>query len=114
VTYYEKHVFICTNQKAPGKQCCANTGGEPFFEYLKAQLKALDMHGPGKIRISKSGCLGRCSLGPCMVIYPQSVWYSYASFADLDEIIQTSLMDNEVVQRLMIEEEDHQIWSRKF
>lgn len=98
-----KHVFICTNQKAPGKTCCANLGGEPFFDYLKKALKRLDMHGSGKIRVSKSGCLGRCSLGPCMVIYPEGIWYNYRSFSDLDEIIRNHLLHGNVVSRLLID-----------
>ena len=100
--HYNKHVFVCSNQKAPGKICCANTGGEPFFDYMKTRLKTLDLHGAGKIRMSQSGCLGRCKRGPCLVIYPEGVWYRYASQDDLDDIIQTHLIDNGVVERLLI------------
>lgn len=102
MTHYNKHIFLCTNQKAAGKTCCANSGGEPFFDYMKAKLLELELHGPGKIRISKSGCLGRCSLGPCVVIYPEGVWYSYATRADLDEIIDRHLIAGEQVTRLLI------------
>lgn len=90
------------NQKAAGKQCCANSGGELFFEYLKGQLLELGLHGAGKIRVSKSGCLGRCSLGPCIVIYPEGVWYTYATKADIDEIINSHLVAGEIVTRLLI------------
>ncbi|AHE68221.1 (2Fe-2S) ferredoxin domain-containing protein [Legionella oakridgensis] len=103
MSYYAKHIFICTNQKAPGKTCCANSGGEPFFDYLKKELKRLDLHGSGKIRVSKSGCLGRCDLGPCLVVYPEGIWYSYRSFSDLDEIIQHHLLHGQVVDRLLID-----------
>ncbi|KTC92534.1 (2Fe-2S) ferredoxin domain-containing protein [Fluoribacter dumoffii] len=103
--YYEKHVLICTNQKAAGKQCCANTGGEPFFDHMKSRLLELEMHGPGKIRVSKSGCLGRCSSGPCIVIYPEGVWYTYSSFADIDEIIEKHLVAGRIVEQLLIDQE---------
>ena len=104
MSYYNKHIFICTNQKPGGKQCCANSGGEFFFDYLKSQLKLRDLHGPDKIRVSKSGCLGRCGLGPCLVIYPEGVWYTYTSVADIDEIISTHLIAGESVKRLLINE----------
>ena len=104
MTYYNKHVLLCTNQKATGKACCANSGGEEFFTYMKSKLVELDIHGPGKIRISKSGCLGRCKLGPCIVIYPEGVWYSYSSFADIDKIIESHLLDNKPVEELLIVE----------
>lgn len=99
---YTKHVFLCTNQKASGKTCCANTGGEPYFEYLKAKLLERALHGPGKIRVSKSGCLGRCGEGPCIVVYPDAIWYRYASFQDIDKIIEEHLVNNSVVKTLMM------------
>lgn len=101
-SHYSKHVFICTNQKDPGKQCCAHSGGKLYFSYLKTRLKDLDRHGPGKIRVSQSGCLGRCGLGPCIAIYPEGLWYTYRSFADIDEIINRGLIEGEVVDRLLI------------
>ena len=99
---YKKHIFICTNQKSAGKTCCANNGGEPFFDYMKKKLVALGLHGAGQYRVSKSGCLGRCNQGPCMVIYPESVWYSYRTFADIDEIIDIHIISGGVVNRLLI------------
>jgi (2Fe-2S) ferredoxin len=100
--YYEKHILVCTNQKASGKQCCALSGGEPYFEYLKERLLELELHGPGKIRVSKTGCLGRCSLGPCIVIYPEGVWYTYSSKMDIDRIIESYLQNGIPVETLMI------------
>jgi (2Fe-2S) ferredoxin len=102
LSYYKKHIFICTNQKAPGKTCCANSGGEPFFDYLKKRLQALGLYGPGQCRVSKSGCLGRCLLGPSLVIYPEGVWYNYASLSDIDEIIATHLVSGALVERLFL------------
>ncbi len=91
--HYRKHVFICTNQKVPGKTCCANTGGVSYFDYFNRALKQHGINGPGEVRVSQSGCLGRCSLGPCLVIYPEGVWYTYTSFEDLDDIIEKHLLD---------------------
>ncbi len=62
----------------------------------------MELHGSGKIRVSKSGCLGRCSLGPCMVVYPEGIWYNYASFDDIDEIVNTHILNGEPVERLLI------------
>lgn len=103
MSHYSKHVFLCTNQKIAGKQCCANSGGEEFFAHFKSKLLEHDLFGPGKIRISKSGCLGRCSVGPCIVIYPEGIWYRYSSVADIDEIVDTHLINNTLVTSLLIE-----------
>ena len=102
MTYYTKHLFVCANQKAAGKTCCADKGGDAFFDYLKTQLREQGLHGSGKFRASKTGCLGRCDSGPCLVIYPESIWYTYASFADIDEIIAQHLIAGEPVKRLLI------------
>lgn len=72
---------------------------------MKSRLLELEMHGPGKIRVSKSGCLGRCSSGPCIVIYPEGVWYTYSSFADIDEIIEKHLVAGRIVEQLLIDQE---------
>ena len=103
MSYYNKHVMLCTNQKPAGKQCCANSGGEEFFSYMKTRLLELEMHGPGKVRVSKSGCLGRCSSGPCIVIYPEGVWYTYSSPEDIDKIIDNHLIAGKIVDSLLIE-----------
>lgn len=102
LNYYLKHIFICTNQKADGKQCCASSGGKVFFEYLKKKLVEMDLHGPDKIRLSQSGCLGRCSLGPTIVIYPEGVWYSYSTFEDLDDIVATHLVKGKILEKLLL------------
>lgn len=102
MNYYKHHIFVCTNQKVPGKQCCAASGGNEYFDYLKTRLLELELHGPGRIRVSKSGCLGRCGMGPCIVIYPEGIWYSCSSNDDIDEIIQSHIINNTVVSRLLI------------
>ena len=103
MSHYKQHIFVCTNQKKAGKICCANQGGSPYFDYLKEKLRAIDLYGPGKVRVSQSGCLGRCDLGPCLVIYPEGIWYTYESFADLDQIIEEYLINNKIVSRLLID-----------
>lgn len=101
--HYQKHVFMCTNQKVPGKQCCANHGAQEAVQYLKEQLLERGLHGPGKIRVSQSGCLGRCSQGPCVVIYPEGVWYRYDSLSDLDEIIEQHILRDKTVEHLLMD-----------
>ena len=37
-----------------------------------------------------------------MVIYPEGVWYSYASKEDIDEILQTHIVEGGRVTRLRL------------
>jgi len=99
--YYRCHVFCCTNRRAPGdpRGCCADKGAAALRDYMKAAARKLRL---AKIRINVSGCLDRCELGPVMVIYPEGVWYGYASEADVDEILRTHLVEGGRVERLLL------------
>ena len=55
MSYFQKHVFICTNQREAGEQCCHATGGSDAFAYAKDRIGALKKNGPGAIRINKAG-----------------------------------------------------------
>ncbi len=102
--YYKKHLFICTNQKADGKQCCQQADAEAMFHYAKAKLKQASQQGPGLCRVSKSGCLGRCEEGPVAVVYPEGTWYSYQDSDDMDKIIESDLLQGKIVNALKLED----------
>ena len=99
--YFEAHVFVCTNDRGAGakRPSCAAKGSEKLRDYMKAQARAAGLE---HVRINASGCLDRCELGCNLVIYPEGVWYHYATRADLDEIIQTHLKAGGRVERLML------------
>lgn len=100
--YYQQHVFFCLNQREGGRTCCASKGAQAAQEHAKKRIKQLELSGPGKIRINKSGCLDRCEEGPVVVIYPEGVWYTYVDTQDIDEIIDSHLLGGKVVERLKI------------
>ena len=54
------------------------------------------------MRINKAGCLDRCDEGPCIVVYPEAVWYTYVDRHDIDEIVDSHLVNGRVVDRLRI------------
>jgi (2Fe-2S) ferredoxin len=37
-----------------------------------------------------------------MVIYPDGIWYGKISEADIDEIIEKSLLDDQIIDRLQM------------
>ena len=101
--YYKHHVFFCLNQRENGEACCMDKGAEAAFDHMKARVKKLGLSGEGKVRINRSGCLDRCAQGPLMVIYPQAVWYTFVDNDDIDEIIESHLVNNQVVKRLLVD-----------
>jgi (2Fe-2S) ferredoxin len=102
MSYYERHIFFCLNQRDGGEACCANHDAEAAFTRCKAQAKAAGLMGPGKVRVNRAGCLDRCAGGPVAVVYPEATWYTYVDQADIDEIVESHLKQGRVVERLLL------------
>ncbi len=102
MSYYQQHVFFCTNQRTDGRKCCEQAGASQLRAYAKAKIKSLGLSGKGQVRINTAGCLDRCGQGPVIVVYPDEIWYRYQSEADIDEIVEQHLVNNQPVKRLML------------
>jgi (2Fe-2S) ferredoxin len=102
MSYYKHHVFFCLNRRDPPEACCANHNSEAMKDYAKGRIKKLGIKGEGGVRINSAGCLDRCELGPCVVVYPEGVWYTYVDEKDIDEIIDEHLVKGRPVDRLKI------------
>ncbi|NTW84327.1 MAG: (2Fe-2S) ferredoxin domain-containing protein [Chlorobiaceae bacterium] len=82
---YAVHLFVCTNDRAGERKSCADDHGLLIKAAIK---KAVDEKGwKGKVRVSASGCLGLCSTGPNVMIYPQKIWFSGVSPDDVESIV---------------------------
>ena len=104
MSYFQHHVFFCCNQRAPGESCCNDHRASDMQAYAKDRIRALNLKGKGQVRINKAGCLDRCDEGPVLVVYPDAVWYTYVDQDDIDEIIESHLVNGKVVERLRLEE----------
>lgn len=102
MSYFQHHVFFCTNQREDGEKCCGASGGQAMRDYAKKKLKTLNMNGAGKCRINSAGCMDRCSEGPLLVVYPEEVWYTFIDEQDIDEIIEEHLQHGRIVERLQL------------
>ena len=102
MSFYRHHVFFCTNRRDDGSRCCADADAQGLRDYAKKRSKELELAKPGGARINSAGCMNRCGEGPVVVVYPEAVWYRYATREDIDEIIDRHLVGGEVVERLRI------------
>lgn len=98
---FDFHIFCCTNRREAGdlRGCCAEKNGEELHAYMKERVKAL---GIKKTRVNKAGCLDRCELGPCIVIYPQGIWYRCRTKEDVDTILQSHLQNGVITESLKL------------
>jgi (2Fe-2S) ferredoxin len=101
---FDKHIFICENKREQGhpRGCCSEKGSSEIKDLLKKRLKELGLNS--KIRANTSGCLDACEHGPTIVVYPEQIWYGGVTKNDVEEIIQSHLINNNMVERLLIKE----------
>jgi (2Fe-2S) ferredoxin len=66
---------------------------------MKARVKELGLAG---VRVNQAGCLDRCELGPCAVLYPEGVWYRLADFAAVDEVLERHVKAGGRASELML------------
>ena len=59
----------------------------------------------GAFNLKKCGCMGCCALGPLVRIDPLDVYYVHVTAADVEEIVNKTIKNGEVVARL-VEYED--------
>jgi (2Fe-2S) ferredoxin len=102
MSYYERHVFFCLNDRDKGENACAQHGAKDAFDRCKARVKKEGLSGPGQVRVNKAGCLDRCAGGPVAVVYPEGTWYSYVDASDIDEIVDSHLKRGRIVERLLL------------
>jgi (2Fe-2S) ferredoxin len=101
MSFYARHVFFCCNQRdGTDRPSCNAKGASKMRDYAKGRVKALGLAGEGKVRINQAGCLDRCEEGPCIVVYPEAIWYTYVDQADIDEIIEEHVKNGRIVERL--------------
>lgn len=99
--FYRLHVFACINERAADhpRGSCAGRGAVALRNQLKALAKEA---GLTDVRINQSGCLDRCEVGPCIVVYPEGVWYRISSPADVEAVVQEHLVQGRVVDALRL------------
>ena len=102
---YDTRIIVCA-----GTGCVAN-GANRIIDALRTKLDASGMavpvvadvhHDSGKsVGVSGSGCQGFCQMGPLVNIEPLGVMYVKVTADDVEEIIEKTIKNNIVIDRLL-------------
>ena len=103
-----KHIFVCTQGRPPGhpRGSCAEKGAGGVFEAFLAQFDQRGLFGP--FQVTNTGCMGPCLNGTNVLVYPEGVMYGGVTADDVAEIIESHLLEDKPVERLLMPAE---IWS---
>lgn len=78
---------------------CEALGVQKVLEAFNEEIKKQGLKG--KVDIKETGCLGFCEKGPRIVIYPEEIYYFQVKAKDVPEIVEKTLINNEIVERLL-------------
>ena len=94
------HIIVCH-----GTGCLAN-GSPKVADALRAAIEAADIDAAVIPQIKATGCYGFCSRGPLVIMQPAGIFYQKVQPEDADEIIQTSVIKGEPVERLLYKDDE--------
>ena len=99
-----KKIIVC------GGTGCVAGGSLEIYETLKSLMekKGINVsvtleeepHGEDEVGLKKSGCHGFCEMGPLVRIEPQGWLYTKVKVEDCREILHTTVIDGEYIDRL--------------
>jgi (2Fe-2S) ferredoxin len=93
---FKNHIFICTQTKPPMVPSCGGTGSA---EVLDAFRKEIFNSGLEKeVVVTSSGCIGMCSRGANVVIYPEGKWYTVVKPEEVQKIVKEHIIDGKPVE----------------
>jgi (2Fe-2S) ferredoxin len=101
----KKHVFVCVQDRPlghPRPSCsqkkCTEVAEEFYWHLQERQLFE-------QVQVTTTSCLGPCSEGPSVLVYPEGVMYGGVSKQDVAAIYEEHLQNDQPVERLKVAEE---------
>ena len=88
-----RHIVLC------GGTGCLSSHSDKIKERFEEVLK--EKGAEDKATVNLVGCFGFCSQGPFVKIYPEDTLYRMVKIEDVEEIVESDILNNTIVERLL-------------
>ena len=92
----KRDILVC------GGTGCTSSNSLEIIDNLKNEVENAGLSD--KVEVQLTGCFGFCAKGPIVKVYPDNVFYVQVKPEDAHEIIESHIINNKVVERLLFEE----------
>ena len=105
---YKRKILVCAGTG------CVSSGSLNIYARLRELIEAKGIHCAVELEhepesegvaLKKSGCHGFCQMGPLMRIEPMGLLYIKVTVDDCEEIIEKTILNDEVIDRLVYHED---------
>lgn len=95
------HIFVCSSARLNGtvQGVCEKKESHEILQNFVEEVADRDLDS--EVMVSHMGCVGLCSMGSVVMIYPQQTWYGKVTPDDVEEIMD-AIEEDTVVDRLAI------------
>lgn len=90
---YLRHAILCAGKICDPKQ------DRKLVAYLKQKVEEEGLSL--EVRVNRAGCLGVCSHGAIMVVYPEGIWYCNVDRGAIDRIVEEHFKQDKPVASLV-------------
>ncbi|MBQ6554995.1 MAG: NADH-quinone oxidoreductase subunit NuoF [Firmicutes bacterium] len=88
-----RHIVLC------GGTGCLSNNSKEIADKFREVLEEKGLFS--KATVNQVGCFGFCSQGPFVKIYPEDTLYRLVKMEDVEEIVESDIINNKVVERLL-------------
>jgi len=89
----KRHVMVCSGSG------CSSCGCGLVRDAFLAKINAAGISD--KINIFETGCIGCCTVGTIVSVYPEGVFYQFVNDKDVEDIVESHLKNGKPVERLL-------------
>ncbi len=112
---YRQKIIAESKKNPPCVSVCSGTGCHAANQDVsRAFANELKKNGlDGKVRLRVTGCQGFCEKGPIVSVQPADVCYLSVKPADVPDIVQSTVIGNKVIERLLYKGDDGKLIRRE-